>query len=421
MKKTARKLITSILGWQVRRLRKNNDFKVVGIVGSIGKTSTKFAIANVLHESTKVRFQEGNYNDLVTVPLVFFGLSMPSLFNPLAWVVTFMKIEHQLHKPYRSKVVLVELGTDGPGQIAEFAQYIQLDIAVVTAITPEHMEYFKTLDAVAKEEFSVARFSKKLVVNTDLCEAKYIQPAEAALVTYGEGKSDYQLVDARFSMATATFGIKKSGTNWLRPTMEAVAKSELYSATSAAAVADMLDMDEQSILEGITKIKPVSGRMQRLNGLKESLILDESYNASPKAVMAALDSLYQMDAPQKIAVLGNMNELGHLSEQAHIDIGNYCEPKQLDFVVTIGPDANQYLASTAKAKGCKVITCEDPYQAGKVVKAQLKKGAVILVKGSQNNVYAEETIKSLLADPGDIQLLVRQSREWIAKKAKNFS
>jgi UDP-N-acetylmuramoyl-tripeptide--D-alanyl-D-alanine ligase len=203
--------------------------------------------------------------------------------------------------------------------------------------------------------------------------------------------------------------------------MEAVAKSELYSATAAAAVADMLGADTPSIKEGISKIKPVSGRMQRLNGSKDSLLLDESYNASPKAVMAALDSLYQMEAPQKIAVLGNMNELGQLSQQAHIDIGEYCEPKQLDLVVTIGPDANKYSAPAAQARGCRVIACKDPYEAGKAVKKALKPKAVVLVKGSQNNVYAEETVKLLLADPGDAQLLVRQSREWMQKKAKNFS
>jgi UDP-N-acetylmuramoyl-tripeptide--D-alanyl-D-alanine ligase len=160
--------------------------------------------------------------------------------------------------------------------------------------------------------------------------------------------------------------------------------------------------------------------MQRLKGIKDSLILDESYNASPDAVMAALDSLYQMQAPQKIALLGNMNELGDLSKQAHIDVGEYCEAKQLDLVVTLGPDANKYLAPAAEAKGCQVKIFTHPSKAGQFIRDQIKTGATILVKGSQNTVYAEEAIKELLADPGDAKLLVRQSKDWLLKKEASF-
>lgn len=419
MKKTARKCIAAVLGWQVRRLRRRNEFTVVGVVGSIGKTSTKFALATVLGQSKKVRFQSGNYNDLVTVPLIFFGYGLPSLFNPLAWLALLLKIERQLRRPYKYDVVIVELGTDGPGQIAEFGAYLDLDIAVVTAITPEHMEYFKTLQAVADEEFSVRNFARRLVINSDLCEQQYV-PDDALVTSYGERTADYQLVEPKFSMATATFGVKHDSKVWLRAQMEAVAKSELYSATAAATVADILAMDMASIKEGIAKIKPVSGRMQRLEGIKQSLLLDESYNASPKAVMAALDSLYQMQAPQKIALLGNMNELGDLTEQSHRDIGEYCEPEQLDLVITLGPEANSYLAPAAKARGCQVVTCETPYEAGEIIAKHLKPKAVVLIKGSQNNVYAEEAIKPLLANPSDAKLLVRQSRDWMHKKAKNF-
>jgi UDP-N-acetylmuramoyl-tripeptide--D-alanyl-D-alanine ligase len=138
------------------------------------------------------------------------------------------------------------------------------------------------------------------------------------------------------------------------------------------------------------------------------------------ALKLALDSLYEIKAPQKIAVLGNMNELGKYSETTHTEIGTYCDPKQLDLVVTIGPDANKYLAPAAEAKGCSVKIFENPYDAGTFLKPLIKKGAVILVKGSQNKVFAEETIKSLLANPADESKLVRQSQEWLNKKQKAF-
>ena len=89
-------------------------------------------------------------------------------------------------------------------------------------------------------------------------------------------------------------------------------------------------------------------------------------------------------------------------------------------MVTIGPDANKYLAQTAEAKGCKVKQFDDPYSVGEYLKSIVKKGALILVKGSQNRVFAEETVKLLLADPKDSEKLVRQSAEWLKKKAKSF-
>ncbi len=420
MKNLARRFVVSILGWQVRRLRAKRSFKIVGVVGSIGKTSTKFAIATVLGQAQRVRFQAGNYNDPVSVPLVFFGLNMPSLLNPLAWLWVFLRIELQLLGRYPFDVVVVELGTDGPGQITQFKKYLKLDMAVVTAITPEHMEFFQTMSAVAEEEFAVADFSKQVIVNQDLCDKKYL-PKNLKAIFYGESAGNYRLRRPQFAVASARFDIEKSGKPWISAVMEAVAKSELYSAAAASAVADLLGLNKQTITDGIAKIQPVSGRMQRLKGIKDSLIIDESYNASPTAVMSALDSLYQMKAPQKIALLGNMNELGDMSQQAHKNIGDYCEPKQLDLVVTLGPDANKFTAAAAQAKGCQVIKAENPHDAGEVIKRHLKTGAVVLIKGSQNNVYAEEAIKPLLADPEDVKLLVRQSPDWLAKKKQNFS
>src|ERR1700741_609159 len=199
MKKLARSVIVAVLGWQVRRLRRKYDFKVVAVAGSIGKTSTKFAIAQVLGSNLRVRFQEGNYNDLVTVPLVFFGQTEPSLFNPFAWLKTIITCEVQLHKQYPWDVVIVEVGTDGPGQIAAFEKYLHADIAVLTAISPEHMEFFADLDAVALEELSIQDYADITLANADLVDQKYLDHIERA-ATYARHKSaTYQMKQFAFS------------------------------------------------------------------------------------------------------------------------------------------------------------------------------------------------------------------------------
>jgi UDP-N-acetylmuramoyl-tripeptide--D-alanyl-D-alanine ligase len=133
-----------------------------------------------------------------------------------------------------------------------------------------------------------------------------------------------------------------------------------------------------------------------------------------------LKTLYRIKGPQKIAILGNMNELGSYSQTAHQEIGQSCDPSRLDLVVTIGPDANKYLAPAAKAKGCTIASFDNPYDAGKFVKEKLIPKGIVLAKGSQNGVFAEEAVKQLLADQSDTAKLVRQTAGWLKLKQKAF-
>lgn len=412
MKRFLKSIVVKILSWQVRQLYARNNFKTVAVVGSIGKTSTKFAIANTVATTNKVAWQQGNYNDVVSVPLIFFGQRLPSLFNPLSWLVVFIKNQTQIYQ-YDKEVIVIELGTDGPGQIKDFKQYLQVDVAVVTAITPEHMENFTDIAAVAKEELSVATFSKKLVVNHDLVEGEFLKDIKKQIITYGQKNADVTL------STSGGLKIKKSRKQWI--SADPVASiMEAYSKTAAAIVAHELNVKDEDIQSSLSEFKPVPGRMQILEGIKGSLIIDDTYNASPDACIAALHTLYQRENKHKVALLGNMNELGSHSKQEHQRVGQYCDPKQLDLVVTLGPDANKYLAQTATNRGCKVESFDTPYEVGEYVAKHLKPDSLILAKGSQNKVYMEEALKSLLANKSDENMLVRQSKSWLKKKKKNF-
>lgn len=421
MQKLAKKIVVSILGWQVRRLYKKNDFRVVAVAGSLGKTSTKFAIAKILEQKYRVRKQAGNYNDIVTVPLIFFDEELPSLMNPIAWLRLFWSNEQKLRLPYPYDVVVVEVGTDGPGQISQYAKYLKADLGVLTAIAPEHMEFFDDLDAVAHEELQIARLCQSMIVNKDLCNAKYLKQLQQAPVTYAVKKSaDIQITDVEFDEFESSFTAKKGGAVLLKARHELVAEPLLYAVAAAVAVADQLGMGANDILRGLKQIKPAAGRMQKLAGLNGSVILDDTYNASPPAVKAALDTLYRLKAEHKIAILGNMNELGSYSKAAHEAVGDYCDPSKIDLLVTIGPDANKYLAPAAKAKGCKVTKFDDPYSAGEYVKDFLEPATLVLAKGSQNRVFAEEAVKKILAKTDDVAKLVRQSDYWLKRKTKAF-
>lgn len=422
MKKTLKKIVVSILARQVKKLRKKQQFKVVGVVGSIGKTSTKLAIAQTLGKSLRVRYQNGNYNDIVSVPLIFFGHEMPSLMNPLAWIKIFINNAAQLRKAYPYDVVVVELGTNGPGDIAAFSQYMQLDIAVITAITPEHMEYFADLQAVAQEEFAVTAYSRQVIFNADLIPAEYRGMLPESTLSYGLKDTDanFHLANIFHSANGLEGDIKHADGIYLHVAQEVVSETQLYSMMAAVVVAKELGLKTSQISQGLGAITPVSGRLRRLRGINGSLIIDDTYNSSPEAVKAGLTMLYGLEAPQRIVLLGNMNELGQMSASAHKEIGELCDPAKLALVVTIGPDANAHLAPAAENKGCMVKRFDDPYAAGEYLQSKIEQNAVIFAKGSQNGVFAEEAVKKLLADPEDAAKLVRQSDYWMKRKAQSF-
>lgn len=418
-KALGRSIVCSILEAQVRRLRARHQFTVIAVAGSVGKTSTKMAIAKTLQASRKVQWQEGNYNDRVTVPLIFFGHIEPNILNIWAWLKIFLKNEGIIRHTYPYEVVVVELGTDGPGFMQEFA-YTRPDLAVVTAVVPEHMEFFGTLDAVAAEELGIFDFSKQVLVNIDDTPVKYLQGRQYSSFSLHQ-KASYQATQwQQLELRDGTITIALPDESKLQAGLAIVGEPGAKITLAAAATAHMVGLADEAILQGLTNIKPFAGRMQILSGVHDSIIIDDTYNASPPAVEAALDVLYAATAPQRIAILGSMNQLGDYSPEAHQEVGAYCDAKKLDLVVTIGAAAKQYLAPAAQVAGCEVHNFPSPYQAGEFVKSRLKTGAIVLAEGSQDGVYAEESLKCLLQDPGDQAKLVRQSARWMRIKQQQF-
>lgn len=418
-KKLGRSLVCNILERQVRKLRAKHSFKVVAVVGSVGKTSTKAAIAKTLEAGQRVIWQEGNYNDRVTVPLIFFNQPEPNILNVFSWLRIFFQNGRMIRKTYPYDVVVAEIGPDGPGQMKYF-EYVRPDILVLTAIAPEHMEYFGTLDAVAAEELALLEFAGQTLVNIDNTPAEYLRGRD--YLSYGLSPTATYYAGNRKSRGlqgqSAKFYLGKE--HEIAATIAMLGEQGAKVAVAAAATASLLGLKSEDIKAGLQQVMPFAGRMQILSGIQNSTLIDDTYNASPVAVKAALDVLYKSKAPQRIAILGSMNELGDHSEAAHKEIGEYCNAKKLDLVVTIGRNANTWIAPAAEAHGCRVKTFLSPYDAGEFVKSELKDGAVVLGKGSQNGVFAEEALKLLLADDEDSAKLVRQSTYWMSIKRKQF-
>ncbi len=195
----------------------------------------------------------------------------------------------------------------------------------------------------------------------------------------------------------------------------------LRPAVAAGAVGAKLSMTLEEITKGLEKVRAVAGRMNVLRGVQDSFILDDTYNSSPLATTSALQTLYSLNVPSRIAVLGSMNELGASSAVEHEALGMLCDPAQLAWVITVGDDAEKYLAPTAKSRGCQVRSFKTALEAGAFVHKVLEPGAAILFKGSQGGVFLEEAVKVVLHDTADEAKLVRQSDSWLAQKERFFA
>ncbi len=417
--------ITLVLEFQARRLLKKRKPKIVAVTGSVGKTSTKVAIASVLSQRYRVLAQYGSYNTPIGLPMAIFNMAMPlNLRSITGWVKVFMEREKRLRQPYPYDVLVLELGADKLGDIGYFKKYIVPDIAVVTAVAAEHMASFGNLDNVATEELAITHFAKTSFINRDNIDGvftKFVADG-TALNTYGtSGIAEYRYRIDDYKPGSGYKGVFISPEHGEMPVaLQLVGEHSIRAAVVAGAVAAKMNMTAPEIKAGLEAIRPVHGRMNPLRGLKNSTLIDDTYNSSPLAAVAALQALYLFPAKQRIVILGSMNELGNYSPDAHKLVGEACDPGLLDWVITIGADAEKYLAPAAITKGCQVRSFSSPYDAGAFAHQVLQRGAVVLVKGSQNGVFSEEALKELLHSTQEENLLVRQGAEWLAIKQQQF-
>ncbi len=413
-------------GYVKKYLRKHPDIKLVIVTGSVGKTSTKVAIGTVLAERFRVRLHEGNHNAELSAPLAILGIEYPENLRSVGtWLGIFKAARQRIKQPSDVDVIVQEVGSDRIGQVPRFGKLATPDIAVVTAVSPEHMEYFISLDNVAAEELSAANFSKLALINRDDIDGKYAADlSNPNIDTYGtSAAAEYHFLDGDFTVVDGHRG-GFVAPEWDEPVevkVHVVGEHTLRPAVAAGAVGVKLGMSASEVAKGLEKIRPVAGRMNPLRGVNDTIILDDTYNSSPLAAESALKTLYNLTAPQKIAVLGSMNELGATSAEEHERIGKLCDPSQLAWVITVGEEANKYLAPAAKARGCQVKSFKTAIEAGGFAHKVLEQGAVLLFKGSQGGIFLEEGVKVVLHSTEEESKLVRQSPKWLADKQAYWS
>ncbi|MFZ1075463.1 MAG: cyanophycin synthetase [Minisyncoccia bacterium] len=425
MKKPIKYLVVILLIFLARLVVRRYRPKIVMVTGSVGKTSTKDAVAKVLAARFFVRKSEKNLNTEFGVPITIFGADVPDpLFNPFAWIPVFRNALALLLLPnHYPNMLVLEVGADKPGDMERILRIAMPDAVVVTRL-PEisvHVEAYVSPEAVQEEEFSPAHAlpaAAPLIVPSDDCYAlRNSLTTPARVISYGFKKGSTVLIDTVgfYESDGVVQGMKASieaaGETGQVVVKGSVGRTQIFPAAAALAVATAFSIPLAEALAALEKYDPPPGRGRIFAGKNGSVIIDDSYNASPAAVEEALGTLKSFPhAKRRIAVLGDMLELGRYSVTEHERIGVLAK-NSADIVAAVGIRSRAYSAAPGSAE---VILFDSSRTAAASVVDFVRPGDVVLVKGSQS-VRTERIVKALLANPADASRLARQEKKWLQR------
>jgi UDP-N-acetylmuramoyl-tripeptide--D-alanyl-D-alanine ligase len=388
---------------------------IVAVTGSVGKTSARSAIAAVLARSFRVRASTGNFNNELGVPLTILGVASAPGRSPFAWAALFFRafrLAYGRVDPDFPKVLVLEMGADHPGDLMYLAAIAPPDVAVITAVAEAHTEYFGSIDGVAEEKGTLVEVLPErgwAVLNADDPRvAAMADRTGAGVMRYGLGsdadvRAENVTIESAMGTVFTRFGLVMDGQRFETTLSGAVGTGAVSAALAGAAVASVLGVDPKLIPFGLAAFQPAPGRLRVLSGIKKTTILDDSYNASPRAAGLALDTLMALpadDGARRIAVMGDMLELGALTEEAHRQVGAKAADAGVDVLIGVGPRSKS-LCDGARERGMSqdlVFHMHDALEASHFLQDRLRPGDVILIKGSRG-MRMERAVKDLMSEP----------------------
>ena len=418
--------LEKLLAYFAKKIIAKYQPKVVGITGSMGKTSAKEAVFSVLKTKFNVRKNIKNYNNELGVPLTIIGTESGGR-SPLGWLKVFGTAIWLLiikRKKY-PEVLVLEMGADKPGDIGYLVNIVPCDVGVVTKVGPAHLEAFKTVANIAKEKRKIVTHlaeKGKAVLNWDDPLVKSMaDKVKAEVISFGYNEeADVRSQDMSqhgegLDLAGIKFKIDSKGSVVPIFLPGVVGAHQINSALIGAAVGVAMGMNLIEVSEGLKDYKTPKGRMSLIRGDRDTLIIDDTYNSSPRAAKAALDALAKLNIEQverKVAVLGDMLELGDYTEEAHRELGKSVAEAGIDYLILVGKYREETARGAVEGGLTEVIKFEDSLKARQEINDLMKSKDLILVKGSQGS-RMERLVKTLMAEPEKAEeLLVRQDSSW---------
>lgn len=352
--------------------------QVVGITGSTGKTSTKDMMASILSVRFRTVCSERSHNNEIGVPL------------------TLLKAEED------TEVVIVELAMRGVGQIKELAEIARPTLGVVTNVGKSHFEFLESEQLIARakgELIEAVSEGGAVVLNADDIWTENLRKlARCRVVTYGvNNSSDVRAEEVAVDRGKPSFVVaSEHGTVSVR--LPVLGRHNVYNALAAAAVALQLGLSSEDVKKGLERCKLPKMRMESFTTAEGITMLNDAYNANPASMEAALLTLRDAAGDsRKIAVLGDMLELGSISELSHYQVGEMVQDLGIDILIAVG-EMSKRTAEGALAKGMApsdVFLCKKPSEAIDILGSILKPGDVVLVKASRA-MEMEEVVNSMV-------------------------
>ena len=341
--------------------REKFDIPFVQITGSVGKTTTKEMVAAVLKEKFNILKTPENFNNDIGTPLTLFGLEP----------------EHQ--------AAVIETGMNHFGEIEYLGALVRPDIAVISNIGDAHIEFLGSREGILKAKCEIFQHLKPgglVVLNGD---DPLLNTVDVPFRTVRCGQSEHcqvriiEVTDLGVEGISCTIATEK-GTYHL--TINAPGEHMAYAAAIAVAVGEALGLNNEEIVRGAAAYMPAGSRMRVMRFSENRIVLDDCYNASPQSVTAALEILAKTSSCERtVAVLGDMGELGELTDQAHYNVGALAAMLGIDCVVAIGAKARR-IADGTEMNGGEVLYFKTVDEALGTVLDQLKPGTAMLVKAS---------------------------------------
>lgn len=369
--------------------------RVIGVTGSAGKTTTKEAIAAVLQRNFRVFRNYGSYNGRYGLPIALGQL------DP----------EHE--------IAVLEMASDTFGEIGKLTRITQPWVGVITAINRTHLSVMGSLDNIAAEKgrlIEALPFNGSAILNADDPRVAGMVPrTQARILTFGlKQGADVRAANVKLTLQGLSFTLHYEGKSYPGFT-PLLGRHQIYPVLAAITTGLVFDIGPEEALEALRNQSRIPGRLNLLAGKQGTYILDDSFNASPEAMIAALDTLAELPGANKVAILGDMADLGDIEREAHRQVGLYAASR-VRRLVTKG-EAAQEIAAAALARESGLgqhavhvtFTSDD---AAAAVKDLLSPDTVILVKGGVN-ARMERVVEKLLATTGQArQQLVRQEAGW---------
>ncbi len=389
-----------------RRRLKLSKAKVVGVTGSVGKTSTKEMIAAVLGEKYRVKKSEGNLNTEWGLCWALLEVAKPAP-RLGSWARAMGEAALTLlKKTPRVDYWVLEMGVDKPGDMERLLSVATPFMMVFLNVAEAHLGegQFESPEAIFKEKsravYAVQEGGIALLNAEDERVASLIGRLPCKTVA----------VDARGKIQVSPQGMDLNGMK-----IPALLSEEMgLNALMAVTIGELARVPTESIQAGLAKFRLPPGRLNPLPGVNGSLLLDGSYNASPKSVQAGLKVLERAEG-RRIAVIGTMNELGLSADEWHLKIGQKAA-ESAEILIFVGEGAG-LLTEGARQKGVApehLHRFADSVSAGKYLQKFIEKGDTVLFKGSQNGVRLERAVAECLAHPEDAaKLLVRYDSQWL--------